>query len=319
MKYWWVNHKQTYRKALAGGYLWSPKTKSGNIRNRFYDSMTEAMPGDVVISFANARIQAIGFVTGVCEEFERPEEFQSAGKQWAQTGWRLPVSFTPVSNKVRPIEKMGELSKLLFQYAPITKEGKGKQAVYLASLTDEFAVAVLDLVGPEAWTILSTSDADPEILQVELLKADKYLTSTERQQLIQARIGQGRFREAVRKVEPTCRVTGVDDDAFLIASHIKPWSKSDNRERLDGWNGLMLARHVDHLFDSGHITFDDDGCVLWGASVSPAVRTALGLDKVATARPLNQAQAQYMKYHKEAVFVRRQGTLSKAERAVEVG
>ena len=307
MKYWWVNHKQTYRKALAGGYLWSPKLKSGNTSNRFYDSMTQAMPGDVVISFADAKIQAIGLVTGVCEEYERPEEFQSAGKQWAQTGWRLPVSFTPVANKVRPMERMDVLSSLLFQYAPITGDGKGKQAVYLASLTEDFATAVLDLVGPEAWEILDKSEADPERSQVELLNADKHLTPTERRQLIQARIGQGRFRDAVRNVEPTCRVTGIDDDAFLIASHIKPWSKSDNGERLDGWNGLMLARHVDHLFDSGHITFEDDGRLRWGASVSTAVRSALGLDKVTTARPLKESQVKYMRYHRENVFGRRQG------------
>ena len=46
---------------------------------------------------------------------------------------------------------------------------------------------------------------------------------------------------------------------FTIASHIKPWSKCNNEERLDPFNGLMLAPNIDALFDSGLITFDADG------------------------------------------------------------
>ncbi|MEO8526672.1 MAG: HNH endonuclease signature motif containing protein, partial [Caldimonas sp.] len=64
---------------------------------------------------------------------------------------------------------------------------------------------------------------------------------------MKARI-QGRFRSRVELTEPACRLTGVKDRRMLRASHIKPWAKSSNLEKLDGQNGLMHAPYVDHLF-----------------------------------------------------------------------
>ena len=46
MRFWWVNQNQTYRHEVTGGYLWSPKRKSGGI-NPFYESMREVAPGDI--------------------------------------------------------------------------------------------------------------------------------------------------------------------------------------------------------------------------------------------------------------------------------
>lgn len=64
MNYWWVNQNQTYVHEVGGGYLWSPKVNANGRQNRFYDSMTEAVPGDVVFSFCDTYIKAIGVVTG---------------------------------------------------------------------------------------------------------------------------------------------------------------------------------------------------------------------------------------------------------------
>jgi transposase len=48
----------------------------------------------------------------------------------------------------------------------------------------------------------------------------------------------------------------------LRASHIRPWRDSDNEARLDGENGLLLTPTIDHLFDRGFISFEDDGRLL---------------------------------------------------------
>jgi putative restriction endonuclease len=48
---------------------------------------------------------------------------------------------------------------------------------------------------------------------------------------------------------------------ILRASRIKPWRLSDNRERLDSFNGLLLAAHLDAAFDSGFVTFKEDGAI----------------------------------------------------------
>ena len=99
MHYWWVNQNQTYVHEVGGGYLWSPKANANGRRNRFYDAMTEAVPGDVVFSFCDTYIKAIGVVIGTCQSAPKPTEFGTAGEYWANEGWYLPVRFglLPVS------------------------------------------------------------------------------------------------------------------------------------------------------------------------------------------------------------------------------
>ena len=113
--------------------------------------------------------------------------------------------------------------------------------------------------------------------------------------------GQGIFRARLESIEAGCRVTGVLNPKHLIASHIKPWSKSKNQERLDGNNGLLLSPHIDHLFDKGHITFSDTGDLLISVS---ADKDALKKWQVSgmNVGGFNQAQLMYLQYHREHVF-----------------
>jgi hypothetical protein len=59
-RYWWVNQNQTYRREVQGGYLWSPKRSANGARNPFYESMREVAPGDLIFSFMDTRILALG-------------------------------------------------------------------------------------------------------------------------------------------------------------------------------------------------------------------------------------------------------------------
>jgi hypothetical protein len=72
MRYWWVNQNQTYRHEIAGGYLWSPKRKANEHRNPFYESMREVAPGDIIFSFFDTRIAAIGVTRSYCYESPKP-------------------------------------------------------------------------------------------------------------------------------------------------------------------------------------------------------------------------------------------------------
>jgi hypothetical protein len=42
----------------------SPKRNANGARNQFYENMREVSPGDIVFSFCDTRIKAIGVVTG---------------------------------------------------------------------------------------------------------------------------------------------------------------------------------------------------------------------------------------------------------------
>jgi putative restriction endonuclease len=78
MRYWWVNQNQTYRAEVRGSFMWSPKQNANGARNQFYENMRDVSPGDVVFSFCDTRIKALGVVTGGAETGPKPD-FGAAG------------------------------------------------------------------------------------------------------------------------------------------------------------------------------------------------------------------------------------------------
>lgn len=106
---------------------------------------------------------------------------------------------------------------------------------------------------------LAQIDVNADIRQV---MSDKKLTDTEKSIMVQTRMGQGHFRSQLVKMWGGCAVTGYRNTQLLLASHIKPWRASNNQERLDKFNGLLLLANLDKAFDLGFISFDDHGKVL---------------------------------------------------------
>lgn len=140
--------------------------------------------------------------------------------------------------------------------------------------------------------------------------------ATEREALVQARIGQGRFRAAVTDLwgkGEVCALTGLTLPELLIASHIKPWRDSSNQERLDPANGLLLAVHADKLFDRHLLSFDlqrgDLRSVIASIAQSDAARLGLtpGIPlRTAQLSPSAARQVEaYMRGHHERFLQRR--------------
>ena len=89
----------------------------------------------------------------------------------------------------------------------------------------------------------------------------------------------------------------VGDSFRLRARHIKPWRDSMNQEQLYGHNSLLLAPHVDHLFDRRLITFS----VLISSRFEPDVLAAWGLKK-RDVGGLSEGQERHLEYHRTKVF-----------------
>lgn len=87
-------------------------------------------------------------------------------------------------------------------------------------------------------------------------------STTEREQLVAARMGQGLFRKELISIWGSCSVTGYSLTSLLVASHIKPWRWSSNKERLDPSNGLLLTPNLDKAFDRFLISFASSGNIL---------------------------------------------------------
>lgn len=166
---------------------------------------------------------------------------------------------------------------------------------------------ILDTYLPGMFEYFAHGGERPDFPAGVLVQAGEALPpvgSTEREQVIAARKGQGIYRERLLvKWNGACAVTGLAEPALLMASHAKPWKHASNVERLDGDNGLPLIPNLDKLFDKGFISFADDGAVMISFVLSSAARAAFGVDAAMhLLRPLSAAQQAYMAHHRDHVF-----------------
>jgi hypothetical protein len=157
----------------------------------------------------------------------------------------------------------------------------------------------------EALRSLITGTVDPDTrddIEEETINERADIGPTVRDQLIKARRGKDVYRRKLELIEGTCRITGVADGAHLRASHIKPWYQCTDQEKLDGFNGLLLSPHVDHLFDRGYITFGDDGSVMLAKGLNPDVLVRWGIQLPQNVGGFRPEQRRYLAYHRSNVF-----------------
>jgi putative restriction endonuclease len=317
VRYWWVNQNQTYRQELEGGYLWSPKRNANGARNPFYESMREVAPGDIIFSFVDTRIRAIGVTQSYCWESPKPAEFGSAGQNWENIGWKVKVQFAELLHRMRPKDHIGALRPLLPQrYSPLQPSGDGLQSVYLTGVPASMAEVLIGLVGEEALPIIAAASSVKPVASDDLdywermlerkIAADEGVPETERTAIIRSRIGQGLFKERVSKIESHCRITGVDKITHLVASHCKPWRDATNQERLDGENGLLLTPSIDHLFDRGFISFEDNGgLILSPVAHRPSLeRMGIETTSIVNVGGFTSGQRRYLDFHRNSVLLK---------------
>ncbi len=135
---------------------------------------------------------------------------------------------------------------------------------------------------------------------IEQVSKDDSISETEKESLIKSRLGQGYFRKNLKDYWQECSVTGYPFSKLLIASHIKPWRSSDNKERMDMFNGLLLIPNLDKAFDKGFISFKKNGDVLISELLQ--MPEMLGIKSDLKIKVSNQHQ-QYLEYHRDIVFV----------------
>lgn len=323
MRFWWVNQNQTFRQEVKGGYIWSPKRNANGHRNPFYDSMREVSPGDIIFSFCDTFIKAIGIARSYCMEAPKPAEFGAAGPNWSEIGWRVQIEWKKLIHEVRPKAHMDALRPHLpAKYSPLRENGDGLQSVYLTELPEMFATVLGGLIGPEFSASLDTASEHPDFAEIESKTAplveeweqhlqqsieEREIEPTQKAALIQARRGQGLFKQRVSRIETHCRITGVDNPTHLIASHCKPWRDSEDAERLDGENGLLLTPSIDHLFDRGFISFEDNGDLLISkVAHRPSLqRMGVRTEGLVNVGGFTEGQRHYLQIHRNNHFLKR--------------
>lgn len=161
-------------------------------------------------------------------------------------------------------------------------------------VSDELRLASIHAIQPKS------SFEEIEAESAELLA----LPETERQSIIQSRLGQGVFRKLLIEYWQGCAVTECEFPPLLKASHIKPWSKSSNQERLDVFNGFLFAPNIDAAFDAGYISFDKKGNIIISPLFANTDAYSLRITSKLKikAKKLTERHQGYLEYHRGHVL-----------------
>jgi hypothetical protein len=278
--------------------------------------MREVAPSDIIFSFVDTRIIAVGVAQSFCWESPKPFEFGFAGQYWENIGWKVLVAFTSLAHRLRPKDHIGTLRPVLpNRYSPLTQEGNGLQSIYLTEIPAEMAEVLIGLIGYECQALLTGVTVSPSTVQKsddldywehrleQSVVDDESISETDRQAIVRARCGQGLFKQRVMQIEHRCRITGVEKTIHLVASHCKPWRDSTNEERLDGENGLLLTPNIDHLFDRGFIGFEDDGTLIIApVAHKPSLqRMGIEVQRVINVGSFSKGQKHFLDFHRNSV------------------
>ena len=149
-----------------------------------------------------------------------------------------------------------------FHYEYITKVAKKyrwlnirSQAKHASDLLAYMRIELGQIIPSPDYGSLSDASIIQDIDEFNMTYTE--VSETEREAIVQSRVGQGKFREDLIRYWGKCAVTGCELIKILKASHIKPWRYSSNIERLDKFNGLLLIPNLDSTFDNGLISFDN--------------------------------------------------------------
>ncbi len=142
-------------------------------------------------------------------------------------------------------------------------------------------------------------------IEEKKIRENVNISTTERESIVKARIGQGKFREQLLAKYGSCIISGIDISKALVASHIKPWAVSTNEERVSVNNGLLLSATYDRLFDSGLITFVNEGKLIISRFVSAENRNKLKIMSGQVYKLQSNIQMKtFLEYHNDVVFIK---------------
>lgn len=204
------------------------------------------------------------------------------------------ISFTPEGTG---IPRHSRFDPYIVDYLDIYNRGARKTNDYSNSenkkLNASYFLAIMEEYEKPQNQILRSAENQPLAKDLE----------TEKETIVKARKGQGKFRDDVLTCwSNACAVTQFGKSKLLRASHIKPWKESDNRERLDQYNGLLLTPNLDALFDGGWITFDEGGKIKISPEISATELAKLGVDASMKLRKIHLQNEKFLQFHRTKIF-----------------
>ena len=203
---------------------------------------------------------------------------------WARSAGVITSNLSDIQNA----DKFRSIAEIILQLPEFQEKNNKGKSMYSAAMK-QFTAYLADI--------------SAETLQedVEEVFNNSDISKTEKSALISARVGQGKYRSDLIDYWERCALTGFSNVRFLIASHIKPWRKSVNQERLDPFNGLLLLPNLDKVFDLGFITFTEKGKIIVSEHLEDTENIRVTRDMSIALENEHQG---YMKFHRDVMFER---------------
>ncbi|GAB5379656.1 MAG: HNH endonuclease [Aliiglaciecola sp.] len=196
---------------------------------------------------------------------------------------------------------------------PLKRKQSGRYNLRLSEIADQINLASLS-INDSIW--FEKDPTDGSLFHLSTQSRDKSKSVKPRQRkkpsktgsksTTQSRIGQDYFRDEVMRLgKGKCIVTKIaeQEPSILIASHIKAWSESSDDEKMDGHNGLLLAPHVDKLFDKHLINFDKNGFIVVSKRLPKSTLIAWNID-TSKRYKLTKTNQKYLAFHREKFAVK---------------
>jgi hypothetical protein len=290
MAYWWITHGKTWREELNGGYLWAPLHDQGGSSRYYHRNVDAINAGDVIFSYANGRLRAVGVATSDGFVAKKPSEL---GGYWPDAGSMARVHFSEFSKGVS-LEAMGSLAADLSTLlrGPLDTNRRAKQG-YAFSISPRHGrrlIALLRSLFPsiclERIIIRSAPSAAIRAqLRASLTIAGEYGAS------------------ALARWDGRCPLTGLDDRRLLSFVQMRPWMDCNTLQRIDPVNCMPMAPHYARLFSRGLISVRGDGSIDFSSQLSSSSTQALSLSTKVRMHVTDELVLRLLRYHRENVFV----------------
>lgn len=295
MNYWWVSQNQTYKDEREGNYLWAPKQNEKGQSFFHWKNVGLVERGDFIFSYYGQKIVSVSVARSDAYTSMIPREWEQL-HEWLHDGWRVDVEYVDLEVPVALEAFVNQFYEYLpLKYSPITKDGTGAQA-YLFALDEAAGDFLISYLVENGNPLLEAPD---EIARGHSARNVGGVGGT-KETVVQARVGHGHFRDRVREYwGHQCAVTGAETLTLLRASHIVPWSEANPEEKVDVFNGLLLAPNYDAAFDRNLISFRRNGRVVFSKEFDETDAVRLGIESTAKLRRVDQNHLPYLARHRK--------------------
>jgi putative restriction endonuclease len=286
--YFLVFQGDTYEEELKLNCLWAPISNKAGNKVHHHSRLLDLKPGDQVIHLKKQSIMAISSVLGRAYNSELPFEFNRQALNG--NGMRVDLKITELDEPIPTNEIMGKIHDYLpKKYSPFNKNGSGNQG-YLFPINKNVFYTVLNF------------DMDESYLEPDISSQPSGPSSKRRSVNTRNSAWQDFFKQKLYRLwGHKCLVTGIEDRKLHIGAHIKEYTKSDDKEKIDEYNGLILTPNADKLFEVGLISFSNDGDILISSKLDDVVLEKLGIKKDIKIKFKNEHN-KYLEYHREFKF-----------------